>query len=773
MLAVVVLLAYGLVFSAPLTFALGTKCSAAVASGTAAAGDPFWLENITHQGISAFNADPSSYTVFRNVKDYGATGDGTTDDTDAINSAISDGGRCGDATCASSTVTPAVVFFPQGTYLVSSPIIAYYYTQLIGDARVPPTLLASSSFSGIAVIDVDPYIAGGYGAQWYNDTNNFYRDVRNFVIDLTDTDATDDTTGIHWQVAQGTSLYNIEFQMSTASDTAHQGIYMENGSGGFIGDLVFNGGKYAMWVGNQQFTARNITMTNCNTGVYLDWDWGWTFQGITISDCEIGFDVSTGGTNEADQTAGAISIIDATASSTPVFLQTTESSSSLAGSIVLNNVALTDCDTAVGTASGDVILAGGTTTISSWGQGNVWSGTSSSYTFTQGDIAAPTKASSLLSNGMIFGRTMPQYADYAVDQFVSVKTLGATGDGSTDDTSTLQSIFDEYSGCYIIYFDAGTYIITSTLTIPAGTQMVGEAWSVIMGSGSAFEDQSNPTVMVQVGDTGSTGTLEITNMMFSTQGSTPGAIVVEWNVAADTQGYAGMWDTYFRLGGAAGTDLQTAECPYGSDSDSCFAAFLALHLTAESNAYLEGTWVWLADHDLDISAQTQLTIFSGRGILSESAGPVWMIGTAAEHHTLYQYSLNGASDHYMGMIQTETPYYQPSPAVPSPFSVESTYNDPSFPSSQTSAWALYVQDSTDIIVFGAGHYSFFENYAQTCLDSMDCQSQIANVDSSSTLYLYSLSTVGSSYMWSVSEAGVVPESDNVDGYQSTVTVWTQ
>lgn len=51
-----------------------------------------------------------------------------------------------------TSVSPAVVFFPQGTYLVSSPIIAYYYTQLIGDARVPPTLLASPSFAGMAVI---------------------------------------------------------------------------------------------------------------------------------------------------------------------------------------------------------------------------------------------------------------------------------------------------------------------------------------------------------------------------------------------------------------------------------------------------------------------------------------------------------------------------------------------------------------------------------------------------------------------------------------------
>ena len=38
------------------------------------------------------------------------------------------------------------------TYVISAPIIAYYYSQLIGDARNPPTLLATSEFNGIAVI---------------------------------------------------------------------------------------------------------------------------------------------------------------------------------------------------------------------------------------------------------------------------------------------------------------------------------------------------------------------------------------------------------------------------------------------------------------------------------------------------------------------------------------------------------------------------------------------------------------------------------------------
>jgi glucan 1,3-beta-glucosidase len=36
---------------------------------------PYWLANIAHQGLAAFNSNPATYTVFRNVKDYGAVGE--------------------------------------------------------------------------------------------------------------------------------------------------------------------------------------------------------------------------------------------------------------------------------------------------------------------------------------------------------------------------------------------------------------------------------------------------------------------------------------------------------------------------------------------------------------------------------------------------------------------------------------------------------------------------------------------------------------------------
>lgn len=105
----------------------------------------------------------------------------------------------------------------------------------------------------------------------YTNQNNFFRQVRNFVIDLTRTPSNAATTGIHWQVAQATSLFKIRFVMSRQLGTQHQGIWMENGSGGFMSDLQFEGGRFGMWVGNQQFLSRNMEFDGCDTAIYMNW----------------------------------------------------------------------------------------------------------------------------------------------------------------------------------------------------------------------------------------------------------------------------------------------------------------------------------------------------------------------------------------------------------------------------------------------------------------------------------------------------------------------
>ncbi|KIY65201.1 glycoside hydrolase family 55 protein [Cylindrobasidium torrendii FP15055 ss-10] len=740
--------------------------------------DVFWLEAIKHQGTSPFNPDPS-YKVFRNVKDFGAKGDGTTDDSDAINQAISSGNRCGGGDWRSSTIVPAVVYFPRGTYLVKKAIIAYYYTQLIGDAKNRPVLLADESFNDMAVIDADPYIPNGGGKQWYTNQNNFFRSVRNFVIDVRRVPASKSQgTGIHWQVAQATSLMNIDIYMSTASDTAHQGIWMENGSGGFMGDLGFHGGKFGIWGGNQQFTVRNVRVENAKTAFQGIWNWGWTFQGIQIDNCEVGFDLKTGGRTSETQSVGSETILDAVVRNTPIFIRSSARSNGvLAGSLVLYNVTLENVPVAV--SDGNVLLAGlkdGTTTIKSWGQGNIYKGKNSNARFAQGDLFAPPLPTSLLNkNGNVVGKMHPQYENIPVKYFVSVKDHGAKGDGKTDDTNAIEDILRRYARENVIFFDAGVYIVSRTINIPLGTRLVGEAWSVIAGRGSNFQDVHHPKVVVRVGERGSmqTGVVEITDILFSTVGPAPGAIVLEWNARGydDDPASAGMWDSHIILGGRAGSNLESKNCGPGATPYDQSAAFMSLHLTRNSTAYLEGTWIWLADHDLDLPGEKQMSLYAARGVLSESEGPVWMIGTGPEHHTLYQYNLVEAKDHYIGFAQTESPYYQPVPSAPAPFGIHEGYNDPSFPAGTNHSWALRTLRSKDIHIFGAGFYSFFRDYSQDAIKTRTSQNDVVDIDSDSEVFLYNLNTVGVQYQISVDQEPVVSYEKNANGFADTVTFW--
>ena len=98
--------------------------------------------------------------------------DGVTDDTAAIQKAISDQNRCAPSACNTTTDKEAVVYFPAGTYIISSSILDYYNTQLIGNPNSLPVLKATSSFSGLGLIDGDQYEPGnpagvlGFGGMW-------------------------------------------------------------------------------------------------------------------------------------------------------------------------------------------------------------------------------------------------------------------------------------------------------------------------------------------------------------------------------------------------------------------------------------------------------------------------------------------------------------------------------------------------------------------------------------------------------------------------------
>ena len=214
----------------------------------------------------------------------------------------------------------------------------------------------------------------------------------------------------------------------------------------------------------------------------------------------------------------------------------------------------------------------------------------------------------------------------------------------TDDTECVQNFLDQAAEAgQIAYFDHGAYKITDTVVVPTQIRITGEIWPMIMASG--FTNQNNPKAVFQIGSPGDTGNVEMSDLVFQTIGPNPGAIMVEWNVAQTFPGSVGMWDVHWRIGGSAGTQLQSDTCSSNPNvtanaNPNCEAAFLLLHVTSQASIYLENNWAWVADHELDLKDHNQLDIYNGRGILIESEnGPVWMYGTSSEHSVLYNFQV--------------------------------------------------------------------------------------------------------------------------------------
>lgn len=183
---------------------------------------------------------------------------------------------------------------------------------------------------------------------------------------------------------------------------------------------------------------------------------------------------------------------------------------------------------------------------------------------------------------------------------------------------------------------------------------MGEVLSVFTGNGSAFQNADNPIPIVKVGNPGEKGVAQISDILVEVSDVLEGAILMQVNMAGSNPGDVALWNTVLRVGGSRETLVNT-QCT-STDTSTCKAAFALLHVTNTASLYAENVWGWVADHSLE-DGETQ-NIAVGRGALIESTQPTWFVGTSFEHCTLYQYSLNKASNVYIGMQQTETPYWQ-------------------------------------------------------------------------------------------------------------------
>lgn len=140
-----------------------------------------------------------------------------------------------------------------------------------------------------------------------------------------------------------------------------------------------------------------------------------------------------------------------------------------------------------------------------------------------------SKPSSLLVDGKIFTMAPPTYGDLSADQVINVKAvtnLPVFGNGVRDDTASINTILKENTG-KVIYFPAGTYIVSDTITIPPGSRVIGDAYaSYFSAIGDRFSNANAPLALVRLGKPGDVGVGQISDIVFTVADVLPGCKLV-------------------------------------------------------------------------------------------------------------------------------------------------------------------------------------------------------------------------------------------------------
>ncbi|KAF4152017.1 hypothetical protein CNMCM6069_002746 [Aspergillus lentulus] len=511
--------------------------------------------------------------------------------------------------------------------------------------------------------------------------------------------------------------------VSTADHSATAvGIYMENGSGGMVSDLTFTGGNIGFLAGSQQFTAINLQFTSCLTTIKSIWNWGFTWKNIYVLSCYIAID-ATEYSGVGNQGTGSIAVVDSHFNGVPYAI-TIAHTADEQPNIVLDNLLIENPASVVLISGGETILPGSTGALyfNSWVSGYRFLPDGSAGKSNGFINPAPIKPSLLVDgSGAFFRKPKPQYVG---------ETPVVATDGTGDQAMAISELLSSYRAS-VIFFPAGVYLVESTVHIPVGSKIIGSGWSQIMGTGSAFEDESKPNVVVRVGQKGDQGVVEITDMLFTVKGATAGAALMEWNVHGSNQGSAAMWDSRFRVGGANGSNLGLANCPIGGDAvnKKCMGASMLMHITSDASGYFENVWAWVADHDLD-SPLNALATESPAGV------PL----------PISQSTLDGA---YLSSLRGQRG------STARPASMHKFLN------------------STDVFIYSAGFYSFFQGYDESCVSDEHCQQSLIQTNYAKGLWIYNIFTKGNVEI--VSPEGGLPallfNATTRNGFTSEIAAW--
>ncbi len=573
--------------------------------------------------------DPTA--VYLTPDKFPVHGDGIADDSDAIQQAIDQ---------VEATTKQGIVFIPSGRYRITKTIYVWPAVRLIGYGPTRPVLVLGKNTPGFQQgIGYMVMFAGGrhpyshsgpfpgtVPATEVEDANpgTFYSAMSN--VDFEIQDGNPAAVGIRFHVAQHCFLTHMDFHIGS-------GLAALKDIGNEAEDLHFYGGQYGIITERPspgwQFTLLDSTFEGQSVAAIQEHEAGLTLDHDEFRNVPTAIAIDPGYSDELwvknsrfeDISGPAVIISNENNPRTEINLR----------EIVCTHVP----QFALFRESGKKVA----------GPGEMYRVQVFSHGLTIADLDAPAKIETSFHTVPLTAlppveapviRNLPPR-----DMWVSLHTLGAKGDGVTDDTAAIQRAINEHA---TIYIPSGHYIVSDTLTLKPDTVLIGLHPSttqfILPDSTPGFQGVGNVKPLLE---TPKGGANIVIGIGIYTNGINSRAAGVMWMAGANS-----LMDDVRFLGGHGtnridGTRVNPYNNTHTADPDihrRWDAQYPSLWITDGGGGTFADIWT------PDTYAQAGMYI-------SNTATPGHVYELSSEHHVRNEIVLRHVSNWEIDSLQTE------------------------------------------------------------------------------------------------------------------------
>ena len=582
--------------------------------------------------------DPKA--VYLTPENFPVHGDGTTDDTEALQSAINK---------VQETTGEGIVFVPSGRYRLTATVYVWGGIRVIGFGPTRPVLMLGENTPGYNDKTQERYMvffsgnrlgtrpagapatapnvnpgSGRPAAPRDANAGTFYSAMSNVDIEIGDGNA--GAVGVRGRYAQHSFLAHMNFHIGSGLSGVHD-------TGNVMEDVHFYGGDYGIWTQTPspswQFTAVDAT-----------------FEGQRV-------------TAIRERAAGLTLIrprflnVPSAVTIEPTFHDELWIKNGRMENVAGPAVVISNEKNSQTQINMENIICDGVPVFAKYDEsGRQVAGTARRYevkTFSYGlsysNMSASPETRQVFETSPLASLPAPFTSDLPDlpprDKWVNIRSLGAKGDGISDDTEVFRKAI---AGHRSIYIPSGYYVVTDTLTLRSDTALIGMQPSrtqiIVPDRTPAFQGLGGPKPLIEAPKGG-------TNILFGiglyTNGINPRAVAVKWMAGATSM----INDVRFLGGHGTSKPDGTRENPYNN------AHTADPDLNRRWDSQYPSLWVTDGGGGTFFDIWTPSTFAQAGMLVSNTSTEGRIYEMSSEHHVRHEIQLHDVSNWQIYALQAE------------------------------------------------------------------------------------------------------------------------